>query len=194
MKTKILMTLFTLTTSLTVNAQKFEKVLKKNSLTFEKPADFNETEIIKNQDLYYNYAIKLIQDSFEVRYSIFPLYPLFKDYNKSLDDPKITSLDPNKYHLSMFMVNILNVSQSGMENMPSITDFPKEAVKQEFGADYGGTSFFEANSEFGKDYKFCLMVALHKKDVADVYISFLGNNREKFDEYMLKAFHALKFQ
>lgn len=172
----------------------FDKLLSENHLVFEKPEKFAETEIFENGDLYYNYALKYELDSFEVRYTIFPLHSLLEDYKKSLDDPKTTTLDPNKYHKSMFMANILNVSQSGMENMPGITDFPKEAVKKEFGADYGGTSFFTANSEFGKDYKYCMMIVIHKKDIADVYISFLSNNQEKFEEYMLIAFHSIKFK
>jgi hypothetical protein len=172
----------------------FNTLLSENHLVFEKPEKFTETETFENEDMYYDYALKYDLDSFEVRYTIFPLHTLLEDYQKSLEDPNTSTLHPNKYHTSLFMANILNVSQSGMENMPGIIDFPEEAVKKEFGADYGGTSFFSANSEFGKDYKYCLMMVILKKDVADVYISFLSNNKEKFEEYMLLAFHAIKFE
>tara|TARA_R110002049_G_scaffold2511_4_gene18392 strand:+ start:1332 stop:1616 length:285 start_codon:yes stop_codon:yes gene_type:complete len=94
----------------------------------------------------------------------------------------------------MFMANILNVSQLGIENVPEISNFPEEAVKREFGADYGGTSFFTMDSEFGKDYKYCMMIVIHKENIADVYISFLSNNREQFEEYLLKAFHSIRFE
>ena len=174
--------------------KEFNKLLKDNGLEFELPLDFIETAVYENGDLYYNHAIKFKQDSFEVRYTIFPLYPLLEDYKKSLNDPNTMELDPNKYHGSMFMANILNVSQTGPENMPAVTDFPIEAVKNEFGADYGGFYFFIANSEFGKNYKYCLMMVIHKRNIADVYVSFLGNDKEKFNEYMLKAFHAIRFK
>ena len=194
---KLFTSLIALICFLTAIAQEpsnFDELLSENQLEFKKPESFSETEVIENGDLFYDYALKYDLDSFEVRYSILPLHSLLEDYKKSLDDPKTTTLDPNKYHTSMFMANILNVSQSGMENMPSISDFPKEAVKKEFGADYGGTSFFKANSEFGQDYRYCLMMVIHKKDIADVYISFLSNNKERFEEYMLMAFHSIKFK
>jgi hypothetical protein len=197
MNSPILSLLFLITISLSAQAQslkKFEKLLAENGLVFSQPEEFVKTDVIENGDLYYNYAMRLRTDSFEVRYTVFPLHSLLEDYQASLQDSSRTVLDPNKYHTSMFMANILNVSQSGFEFMPSISDFPPEAVKQEFGADYGGTTFFVANSEFGKDYTFCLMMVLHKKDVADVYVSFLGNNQAAFEEYMLKAFHAIRFE
>ncbi len=171
----------------------FATILAENGLTFEKPVEFAETEIRKNGDLYYDYAMKLPRDSFEVRYTVFSLQPLLDDFKKSLNDPNIVTLDPNSYYRQMFMANILNVSQSGMENMPQISDFSPEAVKTEFGADYGGSSFFRANSEFGEGYEYCMMMVIHKKDIADVYVSFLGNDMGKFEEYMLKAFHAIRF-
>ena len=194
---KFLSTLITTFCILTITAQdklNFDKLISENHLVFVKPEKFIETKVFENEDLYYNYALKYELDSFEVRYTVFPLHSLLEDYKKSFDNPSTTTLDPNKYHTSMFMANILNVSKSGMGNMPGIADFPKEAVKKEFGADYGGTSFFMANSEFGKDYKYCMMMVLHKKDIADVYVSFLSNSKERFEEYMLIAFHSIKFK
>jgi hypothetical protein len=180
--------------ALAQQGQDFKTILKENGLEFNQPVGFVKTGVIKNPDLYYDYAMKLKKDSFEVRYSVFPLHPLLADYEESLKDPDRTALDPNKYYRSMFMANILNVAQVGLEDMPSTGDFPSEAVKEEFGADYGATSFFVPNSEFGTNYRLCLMVVIHKKDLADVYICFLGNNEESFEENMMRAFHALKFK
>lgn len=192
----LILLIFSLSTTYSFGQKtnEFESLILENGLVFEKPIEFLPTAVIENGDLAYNYAMRLKQDSFEVRYSIFPLGGLLKDYKGSLNDPNRMVLDPNTYHSSMFRANILNVSQAGLNNMPGISDFPPEAVKKEFGADYGATSFFLANSEFGKNYKYCLMMVIHKKDLADVYVSFLGNDQSTFQEYMLKAFHAIKFK
>ena len=183
--------------AIVTNAQtdkEFRKQLSENDLVFSMPDDFTETIVKENRDLYYNYAIKYDKDTFEVRYTIFSLKPVIKEFVDSKDDPNKSILDPNKYHSSMFLANILNVSQLGMDNVPQRSSFPLDAVNKEFGADFGATSFFQANSQFAEGYNFCLMIVLHKKDVADVYVSFLGNNQKKFEEYMLKAFHSLQFK
>ena len=172
----------------------FIQLLVDNQLQFDMPEGFGETEIKENRDLYYNYAIKSENSSFEVRYTIFSLKPLLKEYEESLTDSTKTMLAPNSYHKSMYMANILNVSQAGMENMPGSTPFPSEAVKTEFGADYGATAFFPANSEFAKDHEFCMMILLHKDDVADVFISILANTPEEIEENLMTVFHACRFK
>ncbi len=174
--------------------KEFRKLLQENDLVFTMPANFTETGVKKNQELYYNYAIKYEKDTFEIRYTIFSLESLFENYEKSLIDSNVSALDPNKFHHSMFMTSILNIAQSGFESMPQTSAFPEEAVKTEFSADYGSTSFFIANSGFAEGYELCLLMVLHKEDVADVYVSFLGNNMEKFEEYMLMAFYSIRFK
>ncbi|MEM8900438.1 MAG: hypothetical protein AAGC85_20145, partial [Bacteroidota bacterium] len=150
----------------------FFKLLEDLSLSFQMPEGFEPTPTRENHDLFYNYAIKLPTDSFEVRYSVFPLAPLMERYQESLSDSNTLMINPNKIHPSSFQANILNVSQSGTEAMPNIQYFHPSSVKKEFGADAGGSSFFNPNSDFGKNYGLCSMVMLHKENIADVYISF----------------------
>ena len=180
--------------SLAQTNKNFQKLLSEHDLVFNMPTDFEETPVKENGDLRYDYAIKYKKDTLEVRYSVFSIKPLLKQYKESLNNPNESLMDPNKYHNSMFMANILNVSQAGMQNMPETSSFPADAVKKEFGADYGATTFFKANSEFSEGYDFCLMLVIHKKDVADVYISFLGKNPEKLVKQMSLAFSSLKFK
>lgn len=80
-------------------------------------------------------------------------------------------------------------------------DFPPEAVKQEFGADWGSTTIIEIqNDSFGTSYKYCMMTTLHKNDIADAYIFYLSDTKENLmtllTEYVAKtgAFYALKFK
>ena len=50
--------------------------------------------------------------------------------------------------------------------MAELGAFPKNAVKSEFNADTGGSSFFEFNCAFGKGYKYGQMVAAQRQHIA----------------------------
>jgi len=95
------------------NKKAFLKNLRQSGLEYIEPDNFNEVSVRENGDLYYNYAIAYSQDSFEVRYTIMPLKPLLKDYEASLSDTSRTVLNPNKYHKSMFIANILKCRPPG---------------------------------------------------------------------------------
>lgn len=68
------------------------------------------------------------------------------------------------------------------------------AVREEFNADDGGSSFFRFNCEFGKNYKYGQMVYLHKDNVADVIITYMSNDASTHSDLMMESFHALKFK
>ena len=71
--------------------------------------------------------------------------------------------------------------------------FDSASVKNEFNADWGATSFVDLKSEFGKGYKYCMMVTIHKDDVADIYYFYLSNTKENFSNNMNAFFYSLKF-
>mgnify|MGYP006908207366 FL=1 len=173
----------------------FVKICLQNSLAFSPPDSFIYTPPIQNPDLYYQYALKHQTRDFEIRFSVWPLKEFIKEYEKSLNDPGITLLNPNTYHKNSAIATLLNISQidpnSGM--LPELVPFPKNAVKQEFNADFGASVFLPVNSEFSKGYQFALFMVLHKENQADLFIIFLGNKKEDFDQLLLKGFYALKF-
>jgi len=173
----------------------FEETLNKHLLEFTMPDGFEEVPVKENPDMYYNYAMKLIGEEFEVRYTIMSLRKMCEDYKKSEKDSTRMFIDPNELHRSMIIANILNISQINMakDPIPYVTPFSSKAVKEEFGCEYGGSAFFKVNSTFSVGYKYCSFVVLHKDNVADVYISFLGKKKKKISEFMIKAFYALKF-
>lgn len=173
----------------------FSDLLIDNDLTFEMPVDFIEVPVRENPDLFYNYAIKHRKADFEIRYSIFPLAEMLQEYEASLSDSSRIMIDPNQLYKSLFIVNILNVSQirMGEAPIPEIIEFQSKAVNDEFGCEYGATTFFAANSEFSGEYKYCSMVYLHKENTADVCISFLVKKMKTFEKYFHQAFYALRF-
>ena len=147
-----------------------------------------------NDDMDYYYAIKLKNDSFEVRYTIMSMKPLFERYIEMSKDSNAKCLHPNDYYKSMFTVNIMNISHLGLDEIPDISSATAEDAKSYFGADEVMTSTFSANSDFSKGYTNIYFIVIHKKDIADVYISFLSNDADKLAANVNKAIYSMKFK
>jgi hypothetical protein len=170
---------------------KFNVLLDSCNLEFEIPDSFIVIPINENRDLIYQYAIKHVTKDYEIRYSIFPLFELLTMKN----DTCVKMVDPNIIYNSLIIANIINLSGDPNINY-QINYFRPEAVHDEFNADVGGCVVFPLNSEYGKDYKNCNMVFLHRDNIADVFISYLFNdyNKSEMDKIFLSTFYSLKFK
>ncbi len=171
----------------------FVSMLASGKLTFEKPIDYKEVKIIENRQMNYEYAIKHTKENFEVRYAIRPLGKLMDEYEEKMKNkgPLDIYISPNNWYSTLFMATAMNVS-GGQE--PNIIEFDKEAVKNEFNADWGATTLVEVGKEFGQKYKYCILVAIHKDNFADAYYFYLSNKKELISELMEPIFHSMKFQ
>lgn len=171
----------------------FTDLLDRANLTFQMPTGFEETKTIENRQMNYEYAVKHPKKKFEVRYAIRPLDNLIRDYEEKEKNkkPGDINIHPNKLYSSLLQVTTLNISGG---QLPEITVFDKQAVKQEFNADWGATTFVEVGKEFGQKYKYCMIVAIHKDNFADAYFFYLSDSKDGFDELMNPAFHSLKFK
>lgn len=170
----------------------FTDQLERGGLVFQMPENFKEVPIIQNRHMNYEYAIKHKKKNFEVRFAIRPLDHLLEDYNQKEQNKKSGDINihPNQLFKSLMQVTLLNISGQ----LPEIEEFGKEAVKKEFNADWGAVTFVEVRKEFGQKYKYCMIVALHKENVADAYIFFLSDKSKGFEELMNLAFYSLKFK
>jgi len=175
----------------TLTLEEFQKQADLSGLQFEMPTGYKITEVKENRDLQYSFAIINSEGTMEVRYSLFPMKKMLDAYEKSKKNPNEIMINPNNIYVGLMTANGMNMT-SGI--MPRIGDFPTQAVKEEFNADYGGNSFFEFNCEFGKGYKYGQFVCLHKENVADVVITFMSNDRNTHSDLMDIPFHALKFK
>ena len=201
MKTKIigLFLLTVLITAFTINddkgtivkADEFQKYVDTIGLKFTLPTDYEETFVKENNDLWYSFAIKDTKADFEVRYTVWSLKPTIAEFEKCKLDSNCFMVNPNVIYKGLIQSNVLNMT--GGQDW-DIGAFPPQAVKKEFNADNGGSSFFEFNCGFGTGYKYGQMVYLHKDNVADVIITFMSNNKSKHSDLMDKAFHALTFK
>lgn len=172
----------------------FKAVLTRAKLEYIQPDGLVETKVMANNQVGYDYAVKYKDKNFEVRYLIMPLDSLVMQYNNSKKDTSQTVIEPNNLFGSMFLVTAMNAGMGANEGMPNITAFDSVAVGHEYNADEGGTVFINAGKEFGQDYKYCMIVGIHKDNVADAYIFFLSNTKDGFMDMMKPAFHSLRFK
>lgn len=173
-----------------VSEKEFIAQIDSLGLEFRMPEGFKPTSVKKNRDLQYSFAI-INDNSFEIRYSIFPLKALLKHYEESKKNKNEIMINPNNFFRGTVNANVLNMT-SGI--MYEVKDFPIEAVKNEFNADIGGSCFLKFNCEFGKGYQFGQFIYLHKENVADVIVTFMGNNQKTFSDDEEIAFYSLKFK
>ena len=178
----------------------FQNVLKLAQMSFTMPKDAISIPLVKNMQMHYEYAITFKDKPFEVRYSVAPLgYTVAEAYTGG------KGVTPRKgdEKLSRTSAVAIAINVGGGNPSPNMgsKDFPPEAVKQEFGADWGSTTIIELqNDSFGTSYKYCMMTTLHKNEVADAYIFYLSDTKENLmtllTEYVAKtgAFYALKFK
>lgn len=171
----------------------FQEKLLKAKMNFEMPKDFKEVPIISNMQMNYDYAIKHVEKNFEVRFALHPLDNMLKTYlekekNKQAGE---INMSPNKLYQGSFVAIAMNIA--GGKMLKGSSKFQPEAIKAEFNADWGAMTMVEAGKEFGQDYKYCLMVAIHKDDVADAYYFYLANDQQTLKEQMQPVFHSLKF-
>ena len=174
-----------------IKVSEFQKYVDTIGLKFIMPPDYKETYVKENKDLWYGFAIKDKNSDFEVRYSVWSLQPTVEQFNKCKLDTNCLMVSPNVIYKGRIQSNVLNMT--GGQDI-DIGAFPPQAVKKEFNADNGGSSFFQFNCGFGKGYKFGQMVYLHKDNVADVIITFMSNNKSTLSDLMEKSFYALTFK
>jgi hypothetical protein len=174
-----------------IKVSEFQKYVDTIGLKFIMPPDYKETYVKENKDLWYGFAIKDKNSDFEVRYSVWSLQPTVEQFNKCKLDTNCLMVSPNVIYKGRIQSNVLNMT--GGQDI-DIGAFPPQAVKKEFNADNGGSSFFQFNCGFGKGYKFGQMVYLHKDNVADVIITFMSNDKSTLSYLIEKSFYALTFK
>jgi len=173
----------------------FVSLLASVDATFTHPATFEDTPVIENYQVGYDYAIKNTEKRLEIRYSVWPLQSMLKEYEASLADPNREMIDPNILYYNQIIVTILNANdlkmmtelggdEDGMNEVANLVQDLNETSLLKFGADGGRYAIFEVGETFGQDYKYCATLVLHKNDVADIYVFFLADEKESLENIL----------
>jgi hypothetical protein len=163
----------------------FEDKIEKCNIAFIRPDNFTETAVIENRDQYYDYAIKHKDLKLEIRYFI-----------RSYDSLTIKlSKGAPQMVWGLFMTTVMNMTRGKRSDF---NEFPTEAVKKEFGADWGATTSVKLDCEFGKGYKYATLTTIHKDNVGDIYIFYLYDDIKKIAAKMKDLtnnwFYTMKFK
>lgn len=169
----------------------FEDLVKECGMSLSIPSSFVESKIIANKNMDYEYAVKYPDKDFILRYAIRPIqYKIYpNDSVKKAVESKI-KIRNTTYEANLKSV-LYNIS-GGYDY--EFKAFDKSSAKDEFNADWGAITLVELRSEFGKGYRFCMIVALHKDNVADAYYFYLSNAQDSFPISMRPLFHSLRFE
>jgi len=168
----------------------FSSVLKRAEMIFEMPENYVEAEIIDNRHMQYDYAIKHPEKKFEIRYAIRPMDVQLLQYNE-YKKKGATVIHPNNFYPAVAMTVALNVAKT--EPAP-LSEFPTDAVKNEFNADKGCTTGFDVKSDFATGYKYCMMVVIQKDNIGTAYYFYLAEDSSTIMECMASVFHSLRFR
>ncbi|MBB6109216.1 hypothetical protein SAMN05421821_103453 [Mucilaginibacter lappiensis] len=154
----------------------FNDRLMKANMLFNRPDSFVAIPVISNKQVLYEYAVKHVNKNVEVRYIVNPLDTQLKSYNELVKNkkPGDVFIDPNTSYLAYFYSLLKNISSSPPANFTTINE---EQTKNNFQADWAAFTFINLNKEFGQNYKYCLVVALHKNNFGDAYCIYLSDER-----------------
>jgi hypothetical protein len=168
----------------------FEATLKECGMTLNIPSTFVESKVVANKNMDYDYAVKYPDKNFELRYAVRPIkyrvYP--NDSVKKAVESKIIFRNTT-YEESLKSI-IFSITGGYQYEFKA---FEKSAAQDEFNADWGSITMVEVRSEFGKGWRFCMIVALHKDNVADAYYFYMSNAQDIFPASMKPLFHSLRF-
>jgi hypothetical protein len=171
----------------------FLATVARAGMTFEMPKGLIPTPVFENNQMAYDYAIKYPDKRFEVRYAIRPLEKALNDFKQKQANTSsgMVTIHPNKWYSSLFDAIVLNIAQG---IIPERKEFDSASVKAEFNADWGVTTFVVPKTVFAQAYKYCMVLALHKDNIADAYIFFLADSPDVYSTLAEPAFYALKFK
>ncbi|EQA45243.1 putative lipoprotein [Leptospira broomii serovar Hurstbridge str. 5399] len=165
----------------------FKNVLSDSKVLIRQlvPPKFEVVPVDSEVPFHYDYALKSAELEIEIRYKIISIPAYMKEFEEfRKNNPKAVLVPPKKTdYLNQFILNLQNLAGKS-ENIFSTKPFPEKAVKEEFGADWGSNSFLKLDLSYDKKYKFCSMTVLHKDNVADIYIMYLSNDKEKLIKFL----------
>ncbi|MBL8911379.1 MAG: hypothetical protein JNM17_11860 [Archangium sp.] len=170
------------------NEKAFKELLARAKVTYTAPSGFKEVPIEKNGAMSYEFAVRDPQKTLEIRIAVrlpSPPPPPDKPGTRSVRIP-----DENVFP-GLVQATMLNLSNGEASQAPKA--FSPTAVKNEFNADSGFTSFVESKAAGWNSFKNCMLYAVRKAGAAEVYVFFLFDDFPTVEGAVRNAFHVVKF-
>lgn len=178
------------------NYQPFVSIAAKGGMNLVKTPSFQETPVVTNDELNYQYAVKDSTADLEVRYLVYPLQDMVKKYNTNKPDSGMPNIDPNFLHTNLLLAYAMKIQGKDMTTemkYPELKELPHATCEKEFKADWAAEVDIQPCDEFAQKYKYCTMLELHKDNMADAFVIFLYNQKDSFDDLVKPVYHSLTF-
>jgi len=171
----------------------FMQLLNRSQMTFIEPDGYKRIDSLPDDKMNCTLAYLHPNAKFEVRYAILPMDLRLKEYENlsSKRDSGEIIIHPNQLYIKDFKSSMLKITDGAL---PTYNIFSSTAVKNEFNADWGATATINVGIECGLDYKYCYFISIHKDNLADAYIYFLGDDLKIINAEMIRIIHNLRFR
>lgn len=166
----------------------FSRKLQANSLVFKMPADFAPVKIDPEKTLIVNYfyALKHKKKKLEIRYTTYP-------FEKPSDEPDRKRAGSDKIYKILSYTVAANIAVEEGNILQSVI-LDSDAVKADFGADWGSTSLLKPGSKFGEGYQRVMVIFLYKSGSGYACISYLFDDSDDIKSEIGGAFYSLRFK
>ena len=146
--------------------------------------DFAPAPIIDNEHMNYELAARRAQPDLEIRYAIRTFDP----------SPREPTVAPEAMAGPMLTATLLNITAQ-QSDILDFTEFPPDAVKNEFNADWGATALVIPKKEFSADFDTCMVVYIYKKRVgAFMFYLFNSTSQDAAIKGWQDVYYALRFR
>jgi len=163
----------------------FAALLQEGGMLFALPAGFSE-QSGKHAGLQSDKWLKSDNGVLQVHYQVRPLGRIEIDY----DDPHNSAPHPNDLFEMLFRTIVESLADSGMFNSKT---YPVEKAQALFNAGWAAFAIFDLQPSVSTEFKYGMLLAIHRNDAADAYTLFLTNDLEAAKSQISAAMTALQF-
>jgi len=162
------------------------KLLQESQFLLPRHTDLRVKAIAADPVLPYQWRARTRNHELEVRVALRPLDRLHIEY----DDPHGGAPQPNHLFPLMFqkLLELMSRNASSIDRV-----YPRQQAKEKFKADWAGAGIFDVSSNMNTDYQQGFLLALHKNDVADVYVLLLFDHAKKIKAQLQRILNELNF-
>jgi hypothetical protein len=172
--------------------QAFMQALTRTNISFTYPPDFNEIKVPNDENLSFDYGLKLRDKEFEVWYIVNNLKGDWASYEDSKNDPERVQEIPDSLYRKICRAHAIGLSGGDYTTV----DMPDNDLRKQFNADVGKAYALNLyDSPITKHYKYALLLMVQKNKKANVLMLFLSNdNGPEFYNNVNKAYNSIRFR
>ncbi|ABZ92682.1 Hypothetical lipoprotein [Leptospira biflexa serovar Patoc strain 'Patoc 1 (Ames)'] len=178
------------------NKENFTSLLNSNSMEIQNliPKQYEMVSVKKDGPFPYNYALKNQSNGVEIRYFIKSYKEKWEHYQEFIkNNPNAVLVKPSdEGYVQDFILNLMNLA--GENPKIQSNPLPEKVLANTFNANWGSNSLFEFDPKLKFNYKYCNLIVLHKNEMADAYIYFLGNDYRLVLEQSSEHFENVRFR